>query len=156
MTIQAGDLLPHGQFQVMTDSGPQDIDVAEFFANKRVILMAVPGAFTPTCSAAHLPGYVQHYDDLLAKGIDSVVCLAVNDVYVMDAWGKDQSVGSIVMAADVLGEFTLSMGLEMRGKFGLRSRRYAMLVDNGIVQQMWLEEPGEFSVSAAEQVLEAL
>jgi peroxiredoxin len=140
----------------MTDSGPQDIDGAEFFANKRVILMAVPGAFTPTCSAAHLPGYVQHYDDLLAKGIDSVVCLAVNDVYVMDAWGKDQSVGSIVMAADVLGEFTLSMGLEMRGKFGLRSRRYAMLVDNGIVQQMWLEEPGEFSVSAAEQVLEAL
>lgn len=154
-----GDMLPAGQFQVMGENGPQAVDVTEFFSQRRIILFAVPGAFTPTCSASHLPGYVVHYDAFKEKGIDDVVCLSVNDVYVMDAWSKAQNAENIVMAADGLAEFTLSMGLELdisTAKLGVRSRRYAMLVENGIVNQLWLEEPGEFSISSAEYVLSQL
>jgi glutaredoxin/glutathione-dependent peroxiredoxin len=156
MSIQVGDMLPTGQFQVMGENGPEFVNVTEFFAQRKVVMFAVPGAFTPTCSAAHLPGYVVHIDDLKAKGVDEVVCLSVNDVFVMSAWGKSQNAEHIVMAADGLAEFTCSMGLELdisSAKLGIRSRRYAMLVDNGIVQKLWLEEPGEFKVSSAEHVL---
>lgn len=159
MSLHMGDMLPYGSFQVMGEEGPQTIDVTEFFANKRVLMFAVPGAFTPTCSASHLPGYVVHYDAFKEKGIDEVVCLSVNDVFVMNAWGKAQNAENIVMAADGLAELTTSMGLELdisAAKMGVRSRRYAMLVDNGIIQQLWLEEPGEFKVSSAEYVLSQL
>ncbi|TBR44883.1 peroxiredoxin [Marinomonas agarivorans] len=159
MSIQVGDMLPVGQFQVMNENGPQTVDTNDFFSNKKVILFAVPGAFTPTCSASHLPGYVTHYEAFKEKGIDEVVCLSVNDVFVMDAWGQSQGADQIVMAADGLAELTLSMGLELdisTAKLGVRSRRYAMLVENGIVRELWEEEPGEFSVSSAEYVLSHL
>lgn len=156
MSIQIGDMLPAGQFQVMGDNGPQSIDVTEFFSNRKVVMFALPGAFTPTCSASHLPGFVMHFDAFKEKGIDDVVCLSVNDVFVMHAWGEAQNAEHIVMAADGIAEFTLSLGLELdisTAKLGIRSSRYAMLVDNGIVSQLWKEEPGEFSVSSAEYVL---
>ena len=159
MSLQMGDMLPYGSFQVMGEEGPQTIDVTEFFANKRVLMFAVPGAFTPTCSASHLPGYVVHYDAFKEKGIDEIMCLSVNDVFVMNAWGNAQNAENIVMAADGLAELTTSMGLELdisAAKMGIRSRRYAMLVDNGIIQQLWLDEPGEFKVSSAEYVLSQL
>lgn len=159
MSIQVGDMLPYGSVQVMSEDGPQTIDVTEFFTNKKVLMFAVPGAFTPTCSASHLPGYVVHYDALKEKGIDEVVCLAVNDVFVMHAWGKAHNAERLVMAADGLAEFTQAMGLELdmsAAKMGLRSRRYAMLVVNGIIQELWLEEPGEFKLSSAEYVLSQL
>lgn len=159
MSIQVGDMLPAGQFQIMGDNGPQTIDIIDFFSQKKIVMFAVPGAFTPTCSASHLPGYVVHYDAFKAKGVDDVVCLSVNDVFVMDAWGKAQNAENIVMAADGLAEFTLSLGLELdisTAKLGVRSRRYAMLVENGIVNQLWLEEPGEFNISSAEYVLSNL
>jgi len=159
MAIQIGDMLPHGQFQVMGKEGPENIDVTEFFSGKRVLMFAVPGAFTPTCSASHLPGYVVHYDAIKEKGIDEIVCLSVNDVFVMNAWGKANNAEHLVMAADGLAELTCSLGLELdisSAKMGIRSRRYAMLVDNGIVQQLWLDEPGEYKVSSAEFVLSHL
>lgn len=152
-------MLPAGQFQVMGENGPQTIDTNEFFSRRKIILFAVPGAFTPTCSASHLPGYITHYEAFKEKGIDDIVCLSVNDVFVMDAWGKSQDAGDIVMAADGIAEFTLSLGLELdisTAKLGIRSRRYAMLVENGIVNQLWEEEPGEFNVSSAEYVLSNL
>lgn len=156
MSLQMGDMLPYGSFQVMGSEGPETVDVTEFFANKKVLMFAVPGAFTPTCSASHLPGYVVHYDAFKEKGVDEVVCLSVNDVFVMNAWGKAHNAEKLVMAADGLAEFTSSMGLELdisAAKMGIRSRRYAMLVENGIIQELWLEEPGEFKVSSAEYVL---
>lgn len=156
MSILAGDMLPYGTFQVMGEEGPETVDVIEFFSGKTVLMFAVPGAFTPTCSASHLPGYVVHLDALKEKGIDEVVCLSVNDVFVMHAWGKVNNAENLIMAADGLAEFTHSMGLELdisAAKMGVRSRRYAMLVTNGIVQQLWLDEPGEFRVSSAEHVL---
>ena len=159
MTIQIGDTLPAGQFQVMGQEGPQTIDVAEFFSHKKVVIFALPGAFTPTCSASHVPGFVVQFDALKEKGVDEVVCLSVNDVFVMDAWGKAQNAEHLVMAADGMAEFTLSMGLELdlsAAKFGVRSSRYAMLVDNGVVTKLWREEPGEFKVSSAEHVLSQL
>lgn len=159
MTIQVGDMLPEGSFQVMGPNGPETVDVTDFFAGKRIVMFAVPGAFTPTCSASHLPGFVVHLDEVKEKGVDDVVCLSVNDVFVMDAWGKAQNAERLVMAADGLGEFTRSMGLELdisAAKLGIRSRRYAMLVDNGIVMQLWLDEPGEFKVSSVEHVLTQL
>lgn len=159
MSVQVGDMLPYGSFQVMTQEGPETVDVTAFFANKTVLMFAVPGAFTPTCSASHLPGYVVHYDAFKEKGVDEVVCLSVNDVFVMHAWGMAQNAEHIVMAADGMAEFTLAMGLEMdlsARKMGVRSRRYAMLVENGVIRELWLEEPGEFKVSSAEYVLTQL
>lgn len=159
MAIQIGDLLPHGQFQVMGVEGPESVDITEFFSGKKVLMFAVPGAFTPTCSASHLPGYVVHYDAIKEKGVDDIVCLSVNDIFVMNAWGQANNAEHLVMAADGLAELTCSLGLELdisSAKMGLRSRRYAMLVDNGIVQQLWLDEPGEYKVSSAEFVLSHL
>lgn len=159
MPIQIGDKLPAGQFQVMGNEGPQTIEVEAFFSNKKVVMFALPGAFTPTCSASHVPGFVVHLDALKEKGVGEVVCLSVNDVFVMDAWGKAQNAEHLVMAADGMAELTLSMGLELdlsAAKFGVRSCRYAMLVDNGVVTQLWQEAPGEFKVSSAESVLSQL
>lgn len=159
MSIQIGDMLPIGQFQIMGENGPEFINITDFFSGKKVVLFAVPGAFTPTCSVSHLPGFVAHADAFSEKGVDDIVCLSVNDVFVMDAWGKASNAENITMAADGLAELTKSMGLELdisAAKMGIRSRRYAMLVDNGIVGQLWLDEPGEFNVSSAEYVLSQL
>jgi peroxiredoxin len=159
MSILVGDMLPHGKIQVMGEEGPETIDVTEFFSGKTVLMFAVPGAFTPTCSASHLPGFVVHFDVLKEKGIDEIVCLSVNDVFVMHAWGQANNAENLIMASDGLAELTCSMGLELdisAAKMGIRSRRYAMLVSNGIVQQLWLDEPGEYKVSSAEYVLSQL
>lgn len=159
MSILVGDMLPHGTFQVMGEEGPETIDVTEFFSGKTVLMFAVPGAFTPTCSASHLPGFVVHSDVLKEKGIDDIVCLSVNDVFVMHAWGQANNAENLIIASDGLAELTCSMGLELdisAAKMGIRSRRYAMLVSNGIVQQLWLDEPGEYKVSSAEYVLSQL
>ena len=159
MSVQIGDMLPYGSFLVMGENGPQEVNVTELFADKTVILFAVPGAFTPTCSARHLPGFVEHYDEFQALGVNEIVCLSVNDVFVMNAWSQAQGAEKIVMAADNSAEFTTSLGLEIEiatAQMGLRSRRYAMLVINGVIQQLWLEEPGEFGISSAEHVLEQI
>jgi peroxiredoxin len=159
MSILVGDMLPHGTFQVMGEEGPETIDVTEFFSGKTVLMFAVPGAFTPTCSASHLPGFVVHSDDLKEKGIDDIICLSVNDVFVMHAWGQANNAENLIMASDGLAELTCSMGMELdisAAKMGIRSRRYSMLVSNGIVQQLWLDEPGEYKVSSAEYVLSQL
>jgi len=159
MSIQIGDMLPSGAFQVMGEEGPETVDVTEFFSGKSVLMFAVPGAFTPTCSASHLPGFVVHFDALKEKGIDDIVCLSVNDVFVMNAWGQANNAENLTMAADGLAELTCAMGLELdisAAKMGIRSLRYAMLVANGIVQQLWLDEPGEYKVSSAEYVLTQL
>ena len=156
MTIQIGDRLPAAQFQVMTEDGPLTHEVEAFFAKRKVVMFALPGAFTPTCSARHLPGFIEQQSAFKAKGGDDIVCRAVNDVFVMDAWGKAQQADGIVMAADGVADFTKAMGLELdlhHVKFGLRSRRYAMLVDDGVVSGLWIEEAGEFKVSSAESVL---
>ncbi len=159
MSIQIGDMLPSGSFQIMGEEGPETVDVTEFFTGKSVLMFAVPGAFTPTCSASHLPGFVVHFDALKEKGIDDIVCLSVNDVFVMNAWGEANNAENLTMASDGLAELTCAMGLELdisAAKMGIRSLRYAMLVSNGIVQQLWLDEPGEYKVSSAEYVLSQL
>ncbi|AEF53443.1 peroxiredoxin [Marinomonas posidonica] len=159
MSILVGDMLPYGSFQVMGEEGPETIDVTEFFTDKTVLMFALPGAFTRTCSTSHLPSFVVHFDALKEKGIDEIVCLSVNDVFVMHAWGQANNAEKLIMASDGLAEFTCSMGLELdisAAKMGIRSRRYAMLVRNGIVQELWLDEPGEYKVSSAEYVLSQL
>ena len=159
MAIQQGDKLPDATLHVMKGGRPTAVTTADLFAGKRVVLFAVPGAFTPTCSQAHLPGYVAKADEFKAKGIDSVVCVAVNDAFVMDAWGKDKNADALVMAGDGNGDFTRALGLEMDGSgFGLgkRSQRYAMVVDDGVVSKLAVESAGAFEVSKAEAILEAL
>jgi peroxiredoxin len=160
MTIKAGDRLPDAKFTVMTADGPAPKTTADIFAGKTVALFAVPGAFTPTCSAKHLPGFVEHVADFKAKGVDTIACVSVNDVFVMNAWGKDQGVGEdVVMLADGNGDFTKAIGLELDGsKFGMgpRSQRYSMIVKDGVVQTLNVETGGEFRVSAADYMLEQL
>ena len=159
MAIQEGDRLPEATLHVMRDGRPTAVTTGELFGGKKVVLFAVPGAFTPTCSQAHLPGYVVNADEIKAKGVDSIVCVAVNDAFVMDAWGADRNAEELVMAADGNGEFTAAIGLEMDGRgFGLgtRSERYAMIVDDGVVTKLAVEAPGAFEVSKAEAILEAL
>jgi len=160
MPIQKGDKMPSGVFGVMTGNGPGALSTDELFAGKKVVLVSVPGAFTPTCSAKHLPGFVQHAADLGARGVDTVACMSVNDVFVMDAWGKDQGVGdSVVMLADGNGEYAKALGLEMDGSafgMGTRSQRFAIVVDDGVATIVAIEEPGQFAVSSAEAVLESL
>ena len=159
MTIQEGSSLPEATLHVMQEGKPTAKSVGDLFRGKRVVLFAVPGAFTPTCSNAHLPGYVVKADELKAKGVDSIVCLSVNDAFVMDAWGKDKNAEQLIMVADGNGEFTKALGLEMDGSgFGLgtRSQRYAMIVDDGTVSKLSVEDPGKLEVSAAEAILEAL
>jgi len=160
MTIQVGDKIPEVTLAHMTESGPQPITTADIFAGKKVVLFAVPGAFTPTCSAKHLPGFVAHADAIRAKGVDTIACLSVNDAFVMDAWGKDQGVGDkVLMLADGSAAFTKAVDLVLdltdRG-FGVRSDRYAMIVEDGTVTALNREAPGAFEVSSAEAVLERL
>ena len=160
MTIQVGDRLPEATLYEMGEKGPQPVTTAELYGGKKVVLFALPGAFTPTCSAAHLPSYVVNADQLHAKGVDSIVCLSVNDAFVMGAWGRDQgSGGKVRMMGDGAAEFTRAVGLDVdmsaRG-FGVRSRRYAMVVDDGVVKRLDVEAPGKFEVSSAEKVLEQL
>lgn len=160
MTIQVGDRLPEATLRTMTADGPAAKTTAEIFGGKTVALFAVPGAFTPTCSVKHLPGFKQHAAALKAKGVDLIACVSVNDVFVMNAWGKDQDVGDdVLMLADGNGEFTKALGLELDGaKFGMgpRSQRYSMVVKDGVVSALNVEAGGEFRVSAAEYMLEHL
>ena len=157
MTIKVGDKIPSATLMEMVDGKPTPIPTDSFFAGKTVALFALPGAFTPTCSAKHVPGFVANYDTLKAKGVDEIACLSVNDAFVMGAWGKDQkSDGKVHMLADGNGDFTRAIGLEMDGtKFGMgkRSQRYSMIVTDGIVKTLNVEEPGAFEVSSAEYLL---
>lgn len=160
MTIAKGNPVPHAQMTLMSEQGPTPVDAAELMSNGRTVLFAVPGAFTPTCSAQHLPGFVEHADEILARGVDRIVCMAVNDVFVMDAWGKSAGVGDrIIMAADGNGDFAKALELEMDGHafgMGQRSQRFAMIVDDGEIAEIMVEAPGEFRVSSAEHVLSKL
>jgi peroxiredoxin len=157
MTIKAGDTLPSAQFMTMTADGPRPISSDEIFKGKTVALFAVPGAYTPTCSAKHLPGFKDHEADLKAKGVDTIACVSVNDVFVMGHWGKDQDVGEkVLMLADGNGDFTKAIGLELDGsKFGMgaRSQRYSMIVKDGVVEKLNVEEGGDFKVSSADYML---
>ena len=157
MAIKAGDRMPAGTFKRMTKEGPKDLTADELFKGKRVVLFSVPGAFTPTCDAKHLPGFVQLADQIRAKGVDTIACMAVNDVFVMNAWGKASSVGDkILMLADGNGDYSRALGLEMDGtKFGMgmRGKRFAIIVKDGVATAVNVEEPGQFKVSAAEYVL---
>ena len=160
MTIKVGDKLPEATFKIMGEDGPQAISSDEVFKGKRVALFAVPGAFTPTCSARHLPGYRDRADELRGKGVDTVACVSVNDIFVMDAWGKHQDVGGkVLMLADGNGDFTRALGLEMdASKFGMggRSQRYSMVVDDGVVESLNVEQPGQFEVSSADYMFDQL
>jgi peroxiredoxin len=157
MTIKVGDKVPSVTLREMTSDGPKSVATDELFAGKTVALFALPGAFTPTCSAKHVPGFVKNYDALKAKGVDLIACLSVNDAFVMGAWGKDQGAGDKVrMLADGNGEFTEAVGLVMDGtKFGMgkRSQRYSMIIHNGVLKTLNVEEPGAFEVSSAEHLL---
>ena len=159
MSIQEGDKLPDATLHVMQGGRPTAVSTADLFGGKKVVLFAVPGAFTPTCSEEHLPGFVVNADKIKDKGVDSIVCVAVNDPFVMSAWGADRNADELVMAGDGNGDFTKAIGLEMDGAgFGLgtRSQRYAMVVDDGVVTKLAVEAPGAFEVSRAEAILEAL
>ena len=159
MTIQVGDRIPDVPLSIASAEGPQPTTSGEYFAGKRVALFAVPGAFTPTCSARHLPSYVEKAADLKGKGIDEIACISVNDPFVMGAWGKADGSSDITMLADGNGEFADAVGLAMDGsKFGMgkRSQRYSMLVNDGVVEQLNVEAPGEYRASSAETLLEQL
>ena len=160
MTIQEGDKIPDATLMHMTDSGPAKITTQELFGGKMVALFAVPGAFTPTCSAQHLPGFVDNADAIKAKGVDTIACLAVNDAFVMGAWGKDRNVGDkVLMLADGNGELTGKLGLDLDATgFGLgsRSQRYSMIVNDGVVTKLNVEAAGAFEASKAEVILDQL
>jgi len=160
MTIKVGDKLPQATFTKMTDNGPEQVDTDSLFKGRRVAFFSVPGAFTPTCSAKHLPGFVEKADELKAKGVDEVVGTAVNDAFVMGAWGKSAGTGDkVTLLADGNGDFARAVGLTMDGsKFGMgtRSQRYSMVVNDGVVEQLNVEGPGEFKVSSAEHMLSQL
>jgi len=160
MTLKVGDKVPSATLMQMKDGGPKPVKTDELFAGKKVVLFALPGAFTPTCSAKHLPGFIQNADALKKKGVDAIACLSVNDAFVMGAWGDQQKAGDkVMMLADGNGDFTRAVGLELDGsRFGMgkRSQRYAMVVENGVVKTLNVEEGGAFSVSSAEHVLSQL
>jgi peroxiredoxin len=160
MTIKVGDKVPSATLTQMKGGTPQPVKTDDLFSGKKVVLFALPGAFTPTCSAKHLPGFIQHSGEIREKGVDAIACLSVNDAFVMGAWGDQQGAGEkVMMLADGNGDFTRALGLEMDAtKFGMgkRSQRFSMVVDNGIVKQLNVEEPGRFSVSSAEHVLNQL
>jgi peroxiredoxin len=160
MSIKAGDQMPAGKFKTMTENGPKDLSTDELFKGKRVVLFSVPGAFTPTCDAKHLPGYLGLSEQLRSKGVDTIACMAVNDVFVMNAWGKASSCGSkVLMLADGNGDYARALGLELDAKgfgMGVRGQRFAIIVDNGVATHVNIEAPGQFKVSAAEHVLEQL
>ncbi len=160
MTIKVGDKVPSVKLKQMTAEGVKEVSTDDFFKGKKVVLFAVPGAFTPTCSAKHVPGFVQNDAALKAKGVDAVACLSVNDAFVMGAWGKDQKAdGKVAMLADGNGDFTRAIGLELDATangLGKRSKRYAMVVENGVVKTLNVEAPGAFEVSSAEAILKTL
>jgi peroxiredoxin len=157
MAIKAGDKIPSATLRTMTADGPSEVSTADLFGGKKVVLFALPGAFTPTCSAKHLPGYIEKAADLKAKGVDTIACVSVNDAFVMESWGKDQGAGdNVLMLADGSAKFAQAVGLELdlveRG-MGMRSQRYAMVVDDGKVSKLFVEAPGAYEVSSAEHVL---
>ncbi len=159
MTIATGDKLPQATLVKVTDNGPEQVNAAEYFKGRKVALFSVPGAFTPTCSAKHLPGYVEKAAELKAKGIDEIACTAVNDAFVMGAWGKAGGADQVTMLADGNGDFAQAVGLTMDGKafgMGTRGQRYSMIVNDGVVEQLNVEAPGEFKVSSADHMLEQL
>lgn len=159
MSIRVGDHIPSAVLSQMSEQGPQAVITTDYFAGRKVVLLSVPGAFTPTCSAYHLPGFIEHASDFSNKGIDAIACMAVNDVFVMHAWGKSAHANGIDMLADGNGEFTAALGLEMDGSafgMGKRSQRFALVADDGVVTQLLIEAPGEFRVSSAESVLGSL
>ena len=160
MSIQKGDKVPAATFMTIGADGPEPIDTDALFSGKRVALFAVPGAFTPTCSAKHLPGFKDQAEAFKAKGVDTIACTAVNDVFVMGAWAKDQGVSDeMIMLADGNGAFAKAVGLELDGSgfgMGSRSQRYAMVVNDGVVENIFVEQGGEFRISSADYVLENL
>lgn len=159
MAIEIGDRIPAATLGVMKEGSPATIETSEIFDGRNVLLFAVPGAFTPTCSARHLPGYIDHLADFQAKGIDTVACMAVNDVYVMNAWSQSAGAQDLLMLADGNAEFSRKLGLEADASaflMGMRSQRFALLAENGIVKKLFVEAPGEFRVSSAEHVLAAI
>lgn len=160
MTIAVGEKIPSAKLKTMTAEGPKDISTDDIFNGKKVVLFAVPGAFTPTCSAKHLPGFVEKAAQIKAKGVDTIACLAVNDAFVMGAWGKAQNTdGKVLMLADGAAAFTKQLGLDLDltgPGMGVRSKRYAMVVDNGVVKALNVEAPGAFEVSSADAILGAL
>jgi len=156
MTISVGDRIPSTMITKVTANGPDQVSSDEYFKGRKVALVAVPGAFTPTCSARHLPGYVDKAEELKAKGVDEIAFTSVNDAFVMGAWGKSADADAITMLADGNGDFAEAIGMTFDGsKFGMgkRSQRYSMLVEDGVVTQLNVEKPGEFSVSSAEHLL---
>ena len=157
MTLSVGDRLPETGFMTMTADGPSKLSTDDVFKGKTVALFAVPGAFTPTCSARHLPGFVDKAAEIKAKGVDTIACVSVNDVFVMDAWGKAQNAGDdVLMLADGNGEFAKAVGLEMDGSgfgMGTRSQRFSMIVKDGVVSELNVEAPGAFEVSSADHIL---
>ena len=160
MTIKVGDRMPEGKFTVMGANGPEALTTDQLFSGKKVVLFSVPGAFTPTCSAKHLPGFIESADSLKAKGVDTIACMAVNDAFVMSAWGKGAGAdGKVVMLADGNGDYAKALGLEMDAtKFGMgrRGQRFSMIVEDGVVKQLNVEPPGQFGVSSAETALQQL
>ena len=159
MTIKVGDKVPSVNLAHMTESGPGGLASDDLFGGKKVVMFAVPGAFTPTCSAAHLPGFVANADKIKAKGVDDIVCISVNDAFVMDAWGKAQNADAIHMVADGNGEFAKAAGLELDLVglgLGMRSQRYAMVVEDGVVTHQHVDEPPKVEGSGAESVLDVL
>jgi len=160
MAIQAGEKIPSVNLKVMKNGEMKDITTDEIFGGKKVVLFAVPGAFTPTCSEKHLPSFVDKADALKKKGVDAIVCMAVNDAFVMDAWGRDRGVGDkVLMVADGNGDLTRALGLEMDGSgagLGLRSQRFALVAEDGVVKHLAVEKPMQYEVSSAEAILDAL
>ncbi len=160
MTIAAGEKMPDGSFGVMTETGPGSLSTDELFAGKKVVLVSVPGAFTPTCSAKHLPGFIEQAAAIRAKGVDTIACTAVNDVFVMNAWGKDQGAGEdVLMLADGNGDYVNALGLDLDASgfgMGQRGQRFAIIVDDGVATHVAVEEPGQFEVSKAESILAVL
>ena len=160
MTVQVGDKAPAGRFHVINADGPGSLSTEELFSGKKVVVFSVPGAFTPTCSQEHLPGFIDQADAIKAKGVDTIACMAVNDMFVMDAWGNSAGAGDkVLMLADGNGTYAAALGLELDASgFGLgtRGQRFALVVEDGTVTQIYVEAPMEFKVSSAESILENL
>ena len=160
MTISVGAKIPNASLKTMADGKMKDVTTEELFAGKKVVLFAVPGAFTPTCSMQHLPGYITKAGEIKAKGVDTIACLSVNDAFVMDAWGKDRGAGDdVLILADGNGDFSKAVGLDFDGSgigFGTRSQRYAMVVEDGVVKALHVEQPMKLEVSSAEAILAEL
>ena len=159
MPIQIGEEIPVGNVATLSDGKPQTLSTEQIFSGKKVVLFALPGAFTPTCSAAHLPGFVAQFDNFIARGVDTVACLSVNDAFVMGAWGEQQNAENILMLADGNADLTKAMNLEVDlsdRHFGVRSQRYVLVADNGTVTHLAIDNPGKFEVSSAEAVLKVL